>query len=381
MSSNPMSNTEFQPQVPHPQRYCPRCKQTPLEEAHYSGCEIDICPHCGGLWCEPEAWNREQLGAHPDFGTYQNAPSVERAPNIFTQGQSELECPECSRTLTSLMMGTPAICDVEQCDRCGGIWFDHKEWDHLEALEQWREERERIEAIPTWTNWFLQLLLSLPTEFNIRPRRVPYITIGLVLISVVAFLLQLSSTPEVWLPLGATPFHIERGTQLWTTITSLFLHGGWLHLLFNMYFLYILGDNIEDVLGPWRYLAFYLVCGISAALFYVLLNLGSEIPLIGASGAIAGIMAGYLLLFRQARLTFMFFFRQWKIPVWIWLGIWFAFNVFMTIVALGEGDSSGIAWSAHVGGFLAGLALIWPFEQRLIRNHSLLYVMRTYWQI
>ncbi len=365
----------------HGQRHCPRCQQTPLEETHYDGYEIDICPHCAGLWCEPEAWSRERLGTHPDFGAYQNQPADVRAPGVYTARQSNLVCPECARALTTVKAGIPPVCDIEQCDHCGGIWFDHQEWDHIAALQQWPAEQARLEAEPTWANWWMQLLLQLPTEFNIRPRRVPYVTISLIVISCIVFLLQLVTDETLWIDLAAVPDEIDSGIQLWTLLTSLFLHGSWVHLLGNMYFLYILGDNVEDVLGAGRYLAFYLICGVVASLLFVVLNIGSDIPILGASGAIAGIMAAYLLLFRSARLTFMFFFRQYKIPVWVWLGIWFVFNLFMALLVFSEGESmGGIAWSAHVGGFVMGLALIWPFEEKLVRSHSLLQVMRMQWQ-
>ena len=218
----------------------------------------------------------------------------------------------------------------------------------------------------------------MPIEFNIRPRQFPAVTAAIIALNVLVFLIQLSVPEERWLNLAARPDLLLAGQTPWALLTSMFLHGGWLHLAGNMYMLYILGDNVEDVLGRGRYLLFYLVCGVAATAAFALINANSDTPLVGASGAIAGIMAAYFLLFRQSKLTVMLFFLQRKMPVWIWLGFWFLFNVFMSISTYGAtGEGGGVAWIAHVAGFLIGLIIIWTQEKRLVREHALLHVMRT----
>lgn len=361
----------------HPRQLrCPRCTQPPLEETHYADAEIDICPRCGGLWCERHDWDHDELGPQPTSGTYQSEPGTERAPDMVVEGQSTLHCPKCQRPLTVLKAGYPPICEIDLCDGCGGVWFDHREWDHLEALYDWPAEAERLNAPPTWGNWWLQFLVGLPTEFNIRPRRFPTVTVGLIAVCTIVFLIQLAS-PTGLVFLATRPDQVMAGREWWTLFTSMFLHAGWLHLIGNMYLLYILGDNVEDVLGPWRYLAFYLGCGIVADLVFVLSGPHVTLPSVGASGAIAGVMAAYLLLFWRARLTFMFIIKQWKVPVWLWIGFWFALNLLMLALEWGQvDDMAGVAWGAHVGGFLAGLAFVWPQERKLVQGHSLLLVMR-----
>ena len=158
--------------------------------------------------------------------------------------------------------------------------------------------------------------------------------------------------------------------------TSMFLHGSWLHLIFNMLALWIFGDNVEDYLGHLRYLMFYLVCGIAAALFHTALNLGSTIPTVGASGAIAGVMGAYFLLYPRARVLtlvvpFFFWFFVW-LPAWVVLGYWFVAQFLSgaaTSIAAHSGSSSTIAFWAHVGGFLAGMLLIKLFPARIRRYH------------
>jgi len=155
-----------------------------------------------------------------------------------------------------------------------------------------------------------------------------------------------------------------------TLITSMFMHGGWAHLLGNMLFLWVFGDNIENRVGHSRYLIFYLVCGIIASLAHVFVSgASSEIPSLGASGAISGVMGGYLLLFPSRRV------RVWmgrgigEVPAYVALGIWIVLQVIMGMGLLGgEQTGGGVAYAAHIGGFIAGLALIKLFDIRSKRD-------------
>lgn len=155
--------------------------------------------------------------------------------------------------------------------------------------------------------------------------------------------------------------------------TSMFLHASWLHLIFNMWALWIFGDNVEDYLGHWLYLVFYLLCGVAAALLHTLFNIGSTVPSVGASGAIAGVMGAYFLLYPRARVLtlvpFFFVFFMW-LPAWIVLGYWFVAQFLSgaasSITSRGAA-SSGIAFWAHVGGFAAGMLLIKIFPGRARR--------------
>ena len=149
-----------------------------------------------------------------------------------------------------------------------------------------------------------------------------------------------------------------------TLITSMFMHGGWAHLLGNMLFLWVFGDNIENRIGHLRYLIFYLVCGIIASLSHVLLA-GSDalIPSLGASGAISGVMGGYLLLFPSRRVRVIMGRGVGEVPAFVALGIWIVFQVISQMGMLGgEQGGGGVAYAAHIGGFIAGLALIKLFD-------------------
>ena len=167
--------------------------------------------------------------------------------------------------------------------------------------------------------------------------------------------------------LGGTDLPPTIPIPLWLTLlTSVFMHGGIMHVLGNMLYLWIFGDNVEDAMGPVRFLIFYLLCGLAATFSQILLAPGSTVPLLGASGAIAGVLAAYFMLFPYARVLTLapifFFLRLISIPAVFLLGFWFILQVISGATSLGM--SSGVAWFAHIGGFLAGAILVFPFRRK-----------------
>ena len=169
--------------------------------------------------------------------------------------------------------------------------------------------------------------------------------------------------------------YVPAAAAIVPVFTSMFMHASWLHLIFNMWALWIFGDNVEDYLGHTLYLLFYLISGVAAALLHTLFNIGSTIPSVGASGAIAGVMGAYFVLYPRARVLtlvpFFFVFFMW-LPAWIVLGYWFIAQFLSgaaTSIAAHGSNSSGIAFWAHVGGFIAGVLLIKLFPARTRRYH------------
>lgn len=162
------------------------------------------------------------------------------------------------------------------------------------------------------------------------------------------------------------------GANILTILTSMFLHGDLFHILGNLWFLWIFGDNIEDHVGHFPYLIFYLVCGIAAALTDIALSPTSNVPTIGASGAIAGVMGAYILLYPRARVqtlvVLIVFFTFWWLPAWVFLGYWFLIQFVATTVMASSAhhQTGGIAFAAHVGGFVTGLILIKVFPRRRV---------------
>ncbi|MBV7377980.1 rhomboid family intramembrane serine protease [Maritimibacter dapengensis] len=196
--------------------------------------------------------------------------------------------------------------------------------------------------------------------------RTPYVTYLLIAINVVVFLGQLSLDQQsenlFIVSYGVIPARILSGDGFETLLTSMFIHGGFMHIIGNMLFLWVFGDNLEDELGHVRFLIFYLVSGVGAAAAQILPDPGSVVPMVGASGAIAGVMGAYLLFFPKARVDVLFIIiviiKVFPLPAWIVLGAWFAlqlFNGWATPI-----DGGGVAYMAHVGGFVVGFLWVVP---------------------
>ncbi len=179
------------------------------------------------------------------------------------------------------------------------------------------------------------------------------------------FLMQYALVPAELL--GGQDLPPAIPVPIWLTlISAMFLHGSILHVLGNMLYLWIFGDNVEDAMGPVRFLIFYLLCGALASLAQIAIGPGSSVPLVGASGAIAGVLAAYFMLYPYARvltlIPIFFFLRLVAVPAVFLLGFWFILQVISGAGSLGS--SSGVAWFAHIGGFIAGLILVFPFRRR-----------------
>jgi len=214
----------------------------------------------------------------------------------------------------------------------------------------------------------------IPLYDTIRTRRFPLINIMLILANGLAFFyeLQLGSSALkgfifTW---GLIPSHLFTDpSKAWITIFSaMFLHGGWLHILSNMWVLYIFGDNVEARMGSMRYLIFYLLSGVAAALLQAYLLPASQVPMIGASGAIGGVLGAYLILSPGARIASLvpifFIFTIIEIPAFIFLLFWFVSQLFSGLFTIQGGSASGVAWWAHVGGFLFGVFMVFFFRKR-----------------
>jgi membrane associated rhomboid family serine protease len=197
---------------------------------------------------------------------------------------------------------------------------------------------------------------------NRGARGLAIITVVLVILNVLIFLYEATlneqQLQDFVVTYGVVPREIQNGQDLFTLITSMFVHGGWAHVGGNMLFLWIFGDNLERRFGSLKYLLFYFACGIAAGLMHVITNSGSEIPSVGASGAISGIMGGYIVLYPQNRVKVLVGYGGLAmIPAFIFLGIWFVTQLVNGVAALNvdTAQTSGVAFWAHIGGFVAGV--------------------------
>lgn len=228
----------------------------------------------------------------------------------------------------------------------------------------------------------------IPLKDTIPSERYPIATIFLIMANVSVFFYELSlgrQLPELVKFAGVVParfldsrLHVSQGLlgRYFPIFTSLFLHGGWIHLLGNMLYLWIFADNIEDRLGHSKFLIFYLLCGLGASLAHIFANPTSSVPSIGASGAIAGILGAYFILYPKSRiitlLPIFFFFQIIELPAFIFLAVWFIMQFFSGMLTLGAGtaQTGGIAWWAHIGGFLSGIFFILLLKGRKHRRRS-----------
>jgi membrane associated rhomboid family serine protease len=223
----------------------------------------------------------------------------------------------------------------------------------------------------------------IPIRDDNPAHRPPLVTVAFIAVCVAVFLWQLSLDPRaqeaavyswgmipaVLLGEARLPAELARVPPAMTLVTSMFLHGSWGHLLGNMLYLWIFGNNIEDRLGHGRFVLFYLACGLAAAAAQILPDPGSRIPMIGASGAISGVLGAYMLLYPHARILVLiplgFMFLHHVRAVWL-LGVWFALQIISALAA--PPGAGGVAWWAHIGGFVAGLVLALPLRRAVRRR-------------
>jgi rhomboid family protein len=222
----------------------------------------------------------------------------------------------------------------------------------------------------------------IPLRDDTPTRRFPAMTAALVAINVAVFVFELTlprfglSLEGLFYKAGAIPYELSHGIDVpprdlvpvWATMfTAMFLHGGWLHLIFNMLYLWIFGGNVEDAMSRPRFLGFYFACGIVATATQVVVATGVATPMIGASGAVAGVLGAYLVLYPRARVITLvplgFIFPVLEVPAWILLGLWFALQALEGVLAFRH-PAVGVAFFAHVGGFIAGMALVLLFTRR-----------------
>jgi rhomboid family protein len=201
-----------------------------------------------------------------------------------------------------------------------------------------------------------------PVSDVIPSRTVPFVTVGLIVVNVLVFLYEVSLAPVELQTFMGTYAVIPAWFWWPSLVTSQFLHGGWMHIIWNMVYLWIFGDNVEDRLGHAGFLLFYLGAGAAAGLLQVLFNPFSSVPMVGASGAIAGVMGAYFVLYPQSRVLtaifIVFFFDLVEIPAVFFLGIWFLMQLLSGVGSLGASNAAGggTAFWAHIGGFVVGTA-------------------------
>jgi membrane associated rhomboid family serine protease len=356
-------------------RRCPRCTFT-LATLPVQGITFDACPRCRGVFVD-------HAEAAQLFGPFGDLSSWKTHRAAVQTGTARLACPgdDAGRhprmDIWRVALPGGGVVEVDACPRCQGLWLDAGEARRLAAgREASASSPPRVQRRPeslgtlnepppgeenTGVGWYLlQLFTAVPLEVYNPRRRLPVVCLALLAACLAVFVAEVAAMGaddarflERW---GLVPGALLRGDQALGLVTYMFLHGGIVHLAGNAWFLLLFGDNVEDRIGRVRFALLYLASGVVGALAHALLTTTPLVPLVGASGAIAGLMGAYLALFPRAQLYQVFFFVRFKLPAWLYVGGWAVMNVLLGVATLGPGEpGGGVAWWCHVGGFVVGV--------------------------
>ncbi|RZF83032.1 rhomboid family intramembrane serine protease [Pseudoalteromonas sp. CO325X] len=347
---------------------CPHCVDEYLEVTEYQGEEIDVCLECGGLWFEKNEVNRM-------LNEVNDGPVGEKYEHNFGEhvGISERDCPDCSTLMERYHLLEHYHSEIDVCRHCDGSWIEKEQLESVENSPQLKAALGELNQKVSWKTYLFQFLTQMPVEYNIKPHRTPWVTRALVALNVLIFAAYFfvpSHFEFVLEYFAMRPVDVLAGEEPWTLLTCVFLHGSIMHLVGNMYFLYIIGDNLEDALGHWRFLGYYLLCGVLASVASLMLSSNGAIPSVGASGAIAGLFGMYLMWFRYASLTFMFIIYQKKLSAMWFFIIWLGINLF-GLFSLPD----GVDYGAHIGGFIVGLLIGYALKTKVMSDRPMIALL------
>jgi len=403
---------------------CPFCS-TSLKQVKSKSVRVDICPNCKGIWFDSGKFvdfvrrlaESEQIS--PEQTKFFHRREV-RA--VYKLKEKDRLCPKCNTTLEKFNYCSDSNVFLDKCPDCGGIWTDGGEVQQIvryltqdtriapsarvakqvvkspkpnkETASRGRdikiyeglEQDPRVKAIRrdlVRSKEHMQLLkdlgeigdfastrmipgasLMLPLSDENPRERFPGVTISIILLCTAIFLGQVFWVQDLgafFSKFGFVPQHFFSIGL----VSSMFLHGGFLHLLVNMYFLWIFGDNVEDRFGHLWYIVFYLCCGLAASVLHTILNLHSPIPGIGASGAIAGVMGAYYIFYPRARIRLFVGYRVLYVHAFVYLVFWFLLQLAFSLISV-LGGVTRIAWFAHIGGFVFGVGVAY-FKKRAVQ--------------
>jgi membrane associated rhomboid family serine protease len=354
-----------------PQLYCPCCQDQTLQTIEMHGQQVDRCQRCNGLW-----FDDRELSDAIAHGSELTDPYCIKQSFGEKLEQHQYHCHRCNQSMQQFHLLKDYQVSVDKCGRCKGIWVDGDEAEQVLAAPKLQAALTRLNEKVCAKSWLFQFFTQMPKEYNIKPHRTPVMTWALLALNILIFVLygfDDTSTEWVFVHFALDSIAILDGQQWWTLLSYQFLHGGLLHLAGNMYFLWIIGDNLEDALGPWKFLGVYLLCGVVAALVEMLMCylVDRDLLMVGASGAVAGLFGMYLLWFRHASLTFMFIVWQKKLnPAW-YFAIWAALNIFGLL-----SEDLSVAYWAHLGGLAAGIVVGVMLKQKVLAQNPLLRLLQ-----
>ncbi|MBI2418644.1 MAG: rhomboid family intramembrane serine protease [Ignavibacteriales bacterium] len=345
---------------------CPECNKS-LSDKSFNQKFIKFCESCRGFWIPYD----DQAGFVTSLTS--NQAILEKFKNTGIQPYQPVSpgyCPDCNTSISSvdfIQSGVPVL----ECEKCLGIWLQTVNigsligaFNHgvLNVSAVYR--KSDTTGVKQVEKSFLKSFLGW-IEDDIPVNRFPLVTVSLIVINIIVLILQLFLTREDLLELAFVPksFFNNPLYYWYMPLTSIFMHGGFGHILGNMIYLYLFGDNVEDRIGPVKYLGLYMFVGLISGLAFAFVNADSSIPLLGASGAISGIMGCSLVLYPKSKISFhrMIFFIPFviRVSVWVYVGLWFVAQQFLGM-ALGL---QGIAYLVHLVGIGSGAIIMFTMRQ------------------
>jgi membrane associated rhomboid family serine protease/Zn-finger nucleic acid-binding protein len=307
--------------------------------------QIDACPACFGAWFD--AGELDVL-AGPLQGVEQVIdpdPKPSRRP-----------CPHGHGSMQEHVLPGVIRTPLDRCPHCGGIWLDGNERRKLAKATTTEGQGTRTQRfLERGAIWAVQVLTRLPIEVENPARSTPWIIYTVIAVLLAFYGGQALEQIDTY-HYGLVPGRLRAKGDWDTLVSYMFLHGSWAHLFGNLYFLYTFGDNVEYLFGRIRFAIFFVVSGVIAGLIHHFVTLKTATPIVGASGAIAGVLAAYLWAFPKQRLHWVLLWFPIKIPVWVFLGVWIVFHIVMGFFGTGHGAEE-VAWFAHLGGFACGFAV------------------------
>ena len=352
---------------------CPCCAVDELISQDFYGQDVESCLNCNGLWFEREELNKALSAADNDDDNV-------KLENRYGEhlGGSDKHCHDCDNGLDKYHLMPGFEIEIDACSECHGVWLDNDELDKVIHSPLIRKSLLELNKPLSKKTWFFQILSQMPVEYNLEVKSTPWVVYCLLVLNFSIFASYYSGLmPEFYAYDNFALFsdRVTAGSQLWSLVTHMYMHGGLMHIIGNMYFLYVIGDNLEDVLGKGRFLALYTVCGFCAAAVQIISEPGSSIPMVGASGAIAGLFGMYLVWFRHASLSLMIVVYQKKVSPMVFFLVWLAINFIGVWTSQAQGG--GVAYWAHIGGFFAGLAIGLALKKSLFASNPLLAVLNS----
>lgn len=307
--------------------------------------QIDVCPVCMGAW-----FDRGELDVlSGDLDAVEEVLAPDQTP-------SRRPCPRGHGLLVEQMLPGIIRTPVDRCQRCGGIWLDGHERRKLAKATTSEGQGSKTERwLKRGAIWAAQVLTHLPVEVDNPARGTPWAVYSILTTLFVVFLLQIYGPIDTY-TWALVAGRLAAEGDFWTLATSMFLHGSWVHILGNAYFLYIFGDNVEHLFGRARFVAFFVVAGLVGTAAQAWLTTETALPVVGASGCIAGVLGAYLWAFPRQRLFQVILWIQVKVPMWSYLFVWVGFHLVMGLFGTGSG-AEGVAWFSHLGGFMVGLGV------------------------